>query len=248
MTAGKEKIIWLDSAESTNAYAMNTLCDSRPPEGTVIATLNQTKGRGTDDNSWESEPGKNLTFSVILYPQMSADKQFIMNKAVSTGIYDYLASEMSDAEVSIKWPNDIYISDKKICGILIQNSVKGDQFDFVIVGIGLNVNQLVFKSDAPNPVSMQMITGKHYNLDIVLENLLFALNKRYQQFISGEVNRIEADYESKLYRLLEWHQFSVGGKTLTAKITGAGKYGHLLLETSTNKMIECDMKDVKFLI
>jgi len=224
------------------------LSKDRPEEGLVIITDHQTKGKGTDTNTWESEKGKNLTFSLILYPAFGADQQFILNKAISLGIYDFLVDELPGKKISIKWPNDIYIGDKKACGILIQNSVMGNKLDYVVVGIGLNVNQTHFISDAPNPVSMKITTGKEYNLDEILQKLLHSIFNRYAKVKPETSKRIENEYQKALYRLNEWHNYLVKGLKINARITGTNGYGQLLLETETEKILICDLKEVKFLI
>jgi len=244
----KASIIRLAETESTNSLALEMLLDNRPVEGTVVITDYQTKGKGTDTNTWESEKGKNLTFSLILYPAFAADQQFILNKAISLGIYDFLVAELPDKKIAIKWPNDIYIGDKKACGILIQNSVMGNKLDYVVVGIGLNVNQTIFISDAPNPISMKITTGKEYNLDEIIQKLLKSIFNRYSQVKPETSGIIETEYQKALYRLNEWHIYLVNGLKVNARITGTNGYGHLLLETETEKMIVCDLKEVKFLI
>jgi len=165
------KIIRLPETKSTNSYAIELLKQDRPKEGSVVITDHQTHGKGTDTNTWESEKGKNLTFSLILYPALGADQQFILNKAISLGIYDFLISILPNHKVSIKWPNDLYIGDKKACGILIQNSVLGNKLEYMVAGIGLNVNQILFTSNAPNPISLKMASGLDYNLDEYIQKL-----------------------------------------------------------------------------
>ena len=201
-----------------------------------------------DTNTWESEKGKNLTFSIILYPTFAADQQFIFNKAVSCGISDFLKSELPGHAVTIKWPNDIYIDNKKVCGILIQNSVIGNKLDYVVVGIGLNVNQTVFISNAPNPVSLQMITGIEYKLDVVLENLLESILNRYSQIKPATKQIIEDEYHKSLYWLMQWHNYLVNGTEVEARITHTTEYGQLKLETKTSEILVCDLKEVKFIL
>jgi BirA family biotin operon repressor/biotin-[acetyl-CoA-carboxylase] ligase len=244
----KATLLRLAETGSTNLSAIEMLSKDRPDEGTVIMTDHQTKGKGTDNNSWESEKGKNLTFSLILYPAFFADQQFILNKAISLGIYDFLDAELPDQKVSIKWPNDIYIGDEKVCGILIQNSVMGNKLDYVVAGIGLNVNQTIFTSDAPNPVSMKIATGMEYNLDDILQKLLQSIFNRYAQVKPETSGIIENNYQKALYRLNEWHDYLVKGSRVTAKITGTNDYGQLQLETKTQKMVVCDLKEVRFVI
>jgi len=244
----KATILRLPETESTNSHAIRLLAQTRPAEGSVIITDYQTRGKGLDTNSWESEKGMNLTFSLILYPEFTADRQFIFNKSVSLGICDFLHEELPEQKVTIKWPNDIYIGDKKACGILIQNSLIGNRFDYVVVGIGLNVNQTLFVSDAPNPISMKMATGKDYNLDILLEKLLDSVFKRYAQIKPETSSKIENEYQKALYRVMEWHDYLVKNAKITARITGTNEYGQLMLETETGEVLVCDFKEVKFVL
>lgn len=244
----KTSIIRLAETESTNTHAIQLLSQQRPENGCVIITDHQTKGKGQDTNSWESEKGKNLTFSIILYPGFTADQQFVFNKAISVGICDFLKTELPDYTVSIKWPNDIYIGDKKACGILIQNSVIGNKLDFMVVGIGLNVNQTVFQSNAPNPVSLQTITGIKYDLDIVREKLLKCIFKRYSQVNPETKQIIENEYHKALFRLMEWHEYLVKSNNVVARITGTNEYGQLLLEAEGGEIMVCDLNEVKFIL
>ena len=240
--------IHLPETGSTNSYAIELLTKERPAEGCVVVTSHQTRGKGTDTNTWESEKDKNLTFSVILYPAFAADQQFVLNKAISLGIYNFLKTELPQSPVSIKWPNDIYIGDKKVCGILIQNSIIGYRFDYVVAGIGLNVNQEVFKSDAPNPVSLRMITQKDYNLDEVLRILLSSIFEKYSLVQQNKGRLIENEYYQAMYRLMEWHPYKINNVQITARITGTSSYGQLMLQTQALQEITCDLKDVKFVI
>lgn len=241
-------IIHLPETDSTNAYLIGLLKNKRPKEGTVIVTENQTGGRGMDNNSWESEKDKNLTFSILLYPPITAGKQFVMNKAVALGICDFLKSELPLNSVKIKWPNDVYIGDKKACGILIQNSVTGTNFDYSVTGIGLNVNQTIFLGDAPNPVSMKMVSGIDYQLGNVLDKLLVSISERYEQVCKGLHGNIETDYQCALYRLREWHGFELKGIRIKACVKGTNEYGQLLLDTEEGGTCVCDVKEVKFVI
>jgi BirA family biotin operon repressor/biotin-[acetyl-CoA-carboxylase] ligase len=241
------EIIRFPQLESTNSFAESLLSGKRPGDKSVVITDYQTKGKGADSNSWESEKGKNLTFSIILYPDFAADQQFYLNKAISLGIYDFLQKEIPECKVTIKWPNDIYLFDNKVCGILIQNSLMGSNFDYSVVGIGLNVNQTLFVSGAPNPVSMKMLTGADYNLDVVLEKLLQSIFLRYAQVKTAQ-RKIESDYQKVLYRVMEWRDFEVKKTLVHARITGTNEYGQMLLETVTGAVLVCDLKEVRFVL
>lgn len=241
-------IIRLPETKSTNSYTIELLSKDRPAEGCVIITDYQTAGKGTDTNTWESEKGKNLTFSLILYPAVAAEQQFILNKAVALGICDFLRAEIPGHKVSIKWPNDLYIDDNKVCGILIQNSVTGNKLEYMVVGIGLNVNQMHFTSNAPNPVSMKMVTGQGYNLDEILQKLWQSIFERYGNISPRTTRKIESEYQTALYRLEEWHDYLVNEIKVFSKITSTNAYGQLLLENQSGETIVCDLKEVKFII
>lgn len=160
--------IGLEEAKSTNTY----LLEHAPslPDRTVVYTYRQTAGRGQKGNSWESEPGMNLAFSLLLKrPPVEVRKQFYISEAVSVAICDFL-SQFAEG-FKVKWPNDIYHHDSKICGILIENSLDGKQIAHSVIGVGININQTRFVSDAPNPVSLKQITGNDYDLDQLLHDV-----------------------------------------------------------------------------
>ncbi|WP_295731122.1 biotin--[acetyl-CoA-carboxylase] ligase [uncultured Muribaculum sp.] len=174
MSSAITHIVRLDSVPSTSSY-LATVTDALP-HGAVVIAREQTAGRGQRGNSWEAEPGANLTFSLLLRPEgIRADKQFGLSEAVALGIASTLQRHLPDSEVRIKWPNDIYAGNRKICGILIENSLLGSEIRRSIAGIGINVNQTEWRSDAPNPVSMAQIAGHSFQLDGVLEDTVSAI-------------------------------------------------------------------------
>ena len=196
-----------EKVSSTNTVAAALIRDQAPAEGTVITAAYQDSGRGQQGNSWESEPGKNLLMSVILYPVMvSPADQFIISRFVSLAVHDLVAGHSPAAR--IKWPNDIYVGDDKIAGILIENSIMGDTLASTIAGIGLNVNQEIFRSGAPNPISIRQVTGRELDLAAVTGDLIAALDRRYDMVIRGEAATLEREYHKALYRAGEWHRFS----------------------------------------
>ena len=134
----EKNIIKKNQISSTNTVAIELLKKEELPEGTIIWADEQTKGRGQRGNSWESEPGTNLTISIILFPHfLKAEDQFLLSKVTSLAITDYLANRFN--QVTIKWPNDIYVANDKIAGILIENSIIGSSFEYAVIGIGLNI-------------------------------------------------------------------------------------------------------------
>ncbi len=243
-----DNIIILESATSTNAVAQQMLQSNKMPEGSVIITHHQTNGKGLGTNAWESEPRKNLTFSIVLYPTVSIEAQFYLNKSIALGIYDYVKAEAGMGTVKIKWPNDIYVNRKKICGILIENAINSTHIEHCIVGIGININQQIFLSNAPNPVSLSNITGKTYNLDCELHKVLNFIEKRYINFGRKKYDEINNEYVSCLFRLNEMHDYIIHEKTVKASITGVTKYGALLLTDTAGKTWECGVKEIRFLL
>ena len=182
-----KNIIVFNELDSTNNYA-NQLVKEKAAQGTVVLAHYQESGRGQVGNFWESERDKNLLFSVILYPGfLEAGKQFYISKAVSLALADLLKEQLND--VKIKWPNDIYVGEKKIAGILIENTVKGITLDSSIVGVGLNVNQERFFSDARNPVSMKQLLKKDFDIQDILKAFLQKLENYIEVFARGKTRK-----------------------------------------------------------
>ncbi len=250
MLFSPEKIIRLQSTQSTNDYLTEKLRNHTiTSEGAVVVAIEQTQGKGMDNNTWESEPGKNLTFSFLLKPDfLRADQQFMLSKIVSLGVCDFVKTYVSHQAVSIKWPNDIYIDNKKIAGILISNSIEGNVLSHSVVGIGININQYKFPDSVHNPVSLSIVLRRELDLEELLTDLLYWLENRYDQLIKNEWTLINEDYLDSLYRLKEQHLYFYNGGQILASITGVSEYGQLLLITSHQEKLECDFKEIKFII
>lgn len=242
-----KNFIFLTETESTNNYANQLLLTKAAIEGTVVMTQFQTKGKGQQGNSWESEPGKNLLASYILQPKfLNAALQFYLSKTVSLALTDLLTE--GNIEVSIKWPNDIYTGNKKIAGILIENSIVGSNLHSAIAGVGLNLNQTDFISGAPNPVSLTQLTGKDYNVEIIAEKLWEKLEIRYNQLKSGDFSSIDSAYLNRLFRYQTWAFYAKQGEVFEARITGTGQFGQLILEQKDGTKTEYLFKEVEFVI
>ncbi|MEE4196313.1 MAG: biotin--[acetyl-CoA-carboxylase] ligase [Bacteroidales bacterium] len=242
-----KRIISLSSTDSTNSYAMRLLKSDEVEEGTLVFTQEQIQGRGLGKNRWESERNMNLTFSIILFPGfLPVEQHYMLSKVISLGLLDYASSKVSG--ISIKWPNDIYYQDKKLAGILIENSIKGSVLNYSVAGIGLNLNQEQFVSDAPNPVSLKQITGIHYHVEDELHLVRQHLKKYYQKLQSGQMNAIHRRYIESLYRLNKFHNFRWNNRIFRAKIIGVNEYGHLQVISSTNEHREFEFKEIEFLI
>ena len=167
---------------------------------------------------------------------------------ISLSVSDYLKSIIKNHKISIKWPNDIYIDNGKVAGILISNTIQGELFENAIIGIGLNINQLVFSSDAPNPVSLKMITGKNFHIKKCLNNLCIYIEKRYEQLRNGLTDIINYDYLTSLFWHESFQKYKYDNNIITAKITGISEFGKLILITKEKHTIECDLKEITFII
>jgi BirA family biotin operon repressor/biotin-[acetyl-CoA-carboxylase] ligase len=245
MSETDKKIIFLNEVESTNNYAKQLILSNAAEEGTIVLTQFQKKGKGQQGNHWESEAGKNLLASIILYPKfLKAGKQFLLSKIVSLSIVEFLKNEIED--VSIKWPNDIYVGNKKIAGILIENSIKGSYLFNSILGIGLNLNQDKFLSDAPNPVSLKQLTGKEYDIEKVISGISELIELWYQKLQTGNFAEIDLAYLSFLFRNGEWCKYSKNGILFEAKILGVGEFGQLQLKDREEKVSEYQFKEIEF--
>lgn len=240
-------VSWIAEARSTN-----TLMASSPEpyaHGDVLAAHTQTAGRGQRGNSWEAEPGKNLTFSLMLRPRgLHAADAFHLSMAVSVGIVRALRGLLG-MEVLLKWPNDIYVGDRKLVGILIENTLSGPYVAQAVVGVGLNVNQMEFTSPAPNPVSMAQLAGHEFDLGDTLEAVVGSIVDEYDAYErSRDLAGLHAQYQSWLWRregVWPWRD-NLTGETLHAAIQSVAPTGHLTLDTAPPRTYA--FKEVSFLV
>lgn len=234
----------MPECRSTNDEASRLIQNGNVLEGTIVITDNQTAGRGQRGNTWVSEAGKNLTFSILLKPSFLLVKdQFYLNVAFSLGLLDYL-SETLGLEVRIKWPNDILVSGKKICGMLIENYIQGQNIQHSIVGIGLNVNQ--HQHAVVTATSMNLESGRNFKLEEVLLNLLTNLETRFLQLRSQNFKKLNDDYLTCLYWIGEKHLFKSKDETFEGTISGIDFTGKLKVETKLGTNL-FDIKEVEFL-
>ena len=238
--------ISLQTVDSTNTYAKNLLAEKRQPEGSLITTAEQTAGRGQAGSSWQTEPGQNLILSYILYPTfLSADKQFFLSMAVSLAVRE-LCEEITDHEIRIKWPNDIYQRNKKLAGILIENTISGSQLSSSVVGIGLNINQTHFDPTLPNPTSVKLITGHEFSVETAIQKLNSYMEKYYLQLRHLHFNFLDKGYTVHLYKYNQTGIFSKNGQEFRGEITGVTKEGKLIIE-SNGKELKFGLKEVEYL-
>ncbi len=198
-----DTIIHLASTTSTNDEMQKLLNANTPDlqEGTLIYADEQTKGRGQVGNSWESETGKNLTGTIVLFPDfLKADEQFLITQMGALAVVDFLTKYAHLTNVTVKWPNDVYWNDKKISGTLNEAMLMGKSIDYVMLGVGINLNQSTFRSDAPNPVSVVQITGQEFNQTKAAVLFRQCVMERYMQLANGDGSDIRRDYMACLYR------------------------------------------------
>ena len=236
-----------EQIDSTNAFLQKqqSECDIR---NWVVSADEQTAGKGMGSNSWESEVGKNLTFS--LAADMSffpAERQFLLSEAVPLGIVEVLDKLLPVEKLSIKWPNDIYYGNRKLAGILINSTIKANMMDISIIGIGLNVNQMQFKDWPTHPISLKMITGKDYELQPLLEQIAEHITIKVEQ-LKSDPTIIEQNYLKRLFRYRTWADYEVDGKVLRLFMTGIDPFGRLQLVDEQQTLYTFELKEIKFVL
>ena len=206
------QVITLKEVDSTNNY-LKQLPDEKIERDFVVAvTQSQTAGRGQRGNSWESEPKKNLIFSIMMRPNfIEAKNQFILSQAMALSIKETLDNYVRSPHPRIKWPNDIYWNKKKLCGILIENDLIGKHIEKCIIGVGINLNQEHFYSDAPNPVSVWQITGLTTEPLTILRKILQRFMTYYEEIKQGNIHDLVEHYHKALFRRVGYHKFRQGG-------------------------------------
>ena len=235
--------LYLPSCHSTNTYASDFIKENEIVSGWIVYTFDQTRGRGQQGNVWESEPNKNLTFSMVLKPEfLNPQDQFQLNMAVSLAIVQFLADLGLKAE--IKWPNDIYVNDRKIAGILIENQLQGNLFKAAVVGIGLNVNQQEFKTQGATSVFLQ--TGKEFDLVQSLGYIQTILFRYVEQLRTGEIESIKKEYHSKLYLRNKPSVFKRGEDSFVGSIKGVDESGRLRIMTEHGEKT-FGLKEIQFM-
>lgn len=242
--------IHLNTVASTNSYASELLRQIKPVEGTLIYTFNQQKGRGQRGNAWESEANKNIALSLILNPSfLQAEHQFLITKIISLSIADVMAELLHpyglSSKIKIKWPNDIYVGDKKIAGILIENTLRENNIQSSIIGIGINFNQTEFVT-TKNATSLKLVTNKEFDLMYGIESICGFIEARYLQLKTNKLDGIAREYLQNLYKFEEWSNYSSKDQIFSGKISGVSPSGKLQLELLSHEIKEFDLKEIMF--
>lgn len=232
MNAAAPEILAVETCASTNSL-MRSYTDRA--HGFTIAARRQTAGRGQRGNTWEAAPDCNLTFSMLLRPAaIGAARQFELSMLVALAVAEVVEAELSGCgePVAVKWPNDIYVGNRKICGMLIENALSGSRIDYAIAGIGINVNQDRFFSDAPNPVSMVQIDGQRRPLQPLLERLVARIARAVASYgaTAPEAEALLERYRAKLWHGAGEHSYhEPGAPSFRASVVSIAPSGHLTL-------------------
>jgi BirA family biotin operon repressor/biotin-[acetyl-CoA-carboxylase] ligase len=241
---GKKRYTY-PALDSTNNCANELIGNIDIPEGTLVVTTDQSKGRGQGNTKWDSQPGKNLTFSVVLKPHfLTPEDQFMLSKTISLGIADHLSKNVST--ISIKWPNDIYSGDKKLGGILIETIIQHNLLRWCIAGIGINVNQIDFPEWIPNPTSLRLLNDRPFDLQGLLTGICSEIETRYEQLRSGDREGINHDYHSMLYKAGMPATFIVDGQSFDGEIKEVKTDGKLVLKVGPDRLLGFYQHEIDF--
>ena len=241
-------IIRLDSVDSTNNYAAKLINQPNIPFGTVIMSRFQTSGKGQRASNWISSKNENLLFSFILDTSfLNSAYVFKLSKAVSISLKIAL-SEIVSNDISIKWPNDIFVDSCKIAGILIENQWAASSLKSSIIGVGLNVNQIEFDSSF-SATSLRLLTKSEHIIDDVLKTIIKYLNIYFEVLKKGSFSLIDEMYLNYLLKFHEWSKYkSLNGEVFEGKITGVSKNGLLSVEDRSGQVKNYDLKEINFVL
>ncbi|NDV15352.1 biotin--[acetyl-CoA-carboxylase] ligase [Muricauda sp. TY007] len=241
------QILKLNATDSTNSYLKDLLRSENPSDHTVVVAERQLKGRGQMGTVWHSEGAKNLTFSVLQrFDALNVKHQFVLNIAVSLAVIDVL-TEVFVPDVKVKWPNDIMSGSKKICGILIENVLKGDKVAHSIIGIGLNVNQTDFEN-LKKASSLKRITGRNFDLDELLHKTLERIRFYFEGIETKTVNQLLPAYEKLLFKKDKPSTFTnADDEMFMGFIRRVSPTGKLIIELEDQVLKEFDLKEVTLL-
>lgn len=228
--------MYISSTNSTNTLMRELLAKGEWPEEELFLYAGyQTAGRGQTGNGWESEPDKNLICSILL-PNKNL---YFLNIAVSVAIIRLIGEPFT-----IKWPNDIYYRDKKLAGILLENAIVGSIVKYSIAGVGLNVNQTKFTSDAPNPVSLKQITGKTYDIDQLMKDLF----EEVKAVLNEPEERIWSNYKDHLYRREGWYAYEDQNGCFEARIIDVLPTGEIVLKDKQGNERIYHFKQIRYVL
>ncbi len=237
--AAKNKIgqpfIQFDTIASTNSYAIDRIQANLAAHGTTYFAHNQTEGKGQRGKKWLTEKSANIILSVIVdCSLLTLQHQFKLSAAVALACYDFF-NQFAGEETSIKWPNDIYWRDRKAAGILIENIVRGSNWTYAIIGIGMNINQTGFSSEAKNPVSLKQITGQNFDIIEIAKQLCYCLENRYQHLLNDDFKNLLADYNLNLYKAKQVVSLKKDTAIFKCIVDSVNEFGQLMVKGATQQ-------------
>lgn len=242
----KPSFIHLKSTYSTNTFLIEK-ASAQNVENTVVYADAQSHGKGLGSNTWESEPLKNLTFSVALNTGfIEVGNQFQLSQSIAVALHKFLSNYLNINDLFIKWPNDILFDNQKLSGVLISNLLKNNRMDLSIVGIGINVNQLEFLDWPTHPISMKMITGKDFDLDALLHSAVESIYETLELLRLDGYTVINDYYLEHLYRYHQWSNYLIDGETKRLFLKGLDSFGRLLLLDDESNEFAFDVKQIRF--
>lgn len=241
------RTIHLPETDSTNSYAARLLHLEVPEEGTVIMADFQKAGRGQRGSGWESQIGKNMIISYILYPNfLKISDQFALNQTISLAVSEFVR-KMIPAETFIKWPNDIISDGQKIAGVLVENSIRGNQITHSIIGIGININQTAFEMYSPPATSFKLLTQHDFDLKKCLLELNLSIEKYYNILRLSNFKKLNEDYSNSLFRLGKRNAFEADGKKFWGTIKGVNNEGKLQITDDDGNISMFMNKEVSYI-
>ncbi len=242
----RKVLLEFETLSSTNTFALELLAEKDPVEGTVVWAHHQSDGRGQLGTKWESVGGKNLTFSIILYPNfLLASDQFYLNKGVSTALVRVFGPFFQE-RIRVKWPNDIYIDQEKVAGILIQNQVRGQHLRASVIGIGLNVNQMAFSTSLPNATSLALHGYPMTDLELILHEIVAQIMAHYLQ-LKENITIFDPEYSDRLYKYHEKTTFHMTDRqAITGYIQGVDSRGRLEVKLVSGERRFFNIKEIRY--
>jgi BirA family biotin operon repressor/biotin-[acetyl-CoA-carboxylase] ligase len=226
--------------DSTNNYAMRQVHEGIAAHGNVYFAHQQTAGKGQRGKQWHSAPGENIMLSVVLNTNdLPVSNMFILNMAIALAAKDFFAAYVDDNTL-IKWPNDLYWCDRKAAGILIENIIRGNEWQWSIAGIGININQRAFDETIVNPVSLKQITGKNYNSIELAKELCTHLEKHWQQFLHNEKESIVTEYNEALYKHKQKIKLKKNNIIFEALLLHVNESGQLIVDAGVEQTFNVD--------
>jgi len=242
----KPSFIHLKSTDSTNTFLIEKV-SAQNVENIVVYADAQSHGKGLGSNTWESEPFKNLTFSIALNTTfIEVGNQFQLSQSIAVALHKFLSNYLNINELFIKWPNDILFDNQKLSGVLISNMLKNNKMHLSIVGIGINVNQVEFQDWPTHPISMKMITGKEFDLETLLHSVVESIYETLELLRSDGYPAINDYYLKYLYRYHQWGNYSIDGEIKCLFMKGLDSFGRLLLLDEGSNELAFDVKQIKF--